>query len=176
MKAQTSFENNIKKLVLNNEKFCDKNLSIIEHIANKYQINTVSKEDLIQEGFLGLMEAEKKYDPNQGTEFGTYAYYWIKKYMLAAIKKEIEHSKKTNSIEDVSVAEIKDEEEKENVLIEEAKSEDLKVLDEIEQKVYKLIFVEQKTLLDVAETINLSREKVRQIKQKIIRKLKTKSY
>lgn len=37
----------------------------------------VEREDLIQAGFLGLTKAYKKYDPNAGTKFSTYAYGFI---------------------------------------------------------------------------------------------------
>lgn len=41
------------------------------------QFYGVEREDLIQAGFLGLTKAYKKYDPNTGTKFSTYAYGFI---------------------------------------------------------------------------------------------------
>lgn len=41
------------------------------------QFYGVDREDLIQAGFLGLTKAYKKYDPNAGTKFSTYAYGFI---------------------------------------------------------------------------------------------------
>jgi RNA polymerase sigma factor (sigma-70 family) len=40
--------------------------------------NTVSKEELIQEGSLGLLRAAELFDPSRGLRFSTYATIWIK--------------------------------------------------------------------------------------------------
>jgi len=42
-------------------------------------------EDLIQEGSLGLLRAAELYDPTMGNRFLTYAHYWIRQRMLAAL-------------------------------------------------------------------------------------------
>jgi RNA polymerase sigma factor (sigma-70 family) len=42
-------------------------------------------EELIQEGILGLHHACRKYDPERGYKFSTYAFWWIKRYMFRAL-------------------------------------------------------------------------------------------
>jgi RNA polymerase sigma-32 factor len=37
--------------------------------------------DLIQEAYLGLMEAVPRFDPRRGVSFSTYATYWIRAYV-----------------------------------------------------------------------------------------------
>lgn len=38
-------------------------------------------DDLMQEGYLGLCEAVRQYEPEQGTGFLSYAAFWIRRYM-----------------------------------------------------------------------------------------------
>lgn len=38
-------------------------------------------DDLVQEGTLGLLAAATRYDPARGTRFGTYAAFWVKRNM-----------------------------------------------------------------------------------------------
>ena len=38
-------------------------------------------QDLIQEGYIGLVEAAKRYDPNTGVQFDSYASWWVRKYV-----------------------------------------------------------------------------------------------
>jgi len=42
----------------------------------------VDYEDLVQEGFLGLLEALRRWDPNRGVRFLTYAVWWVRKHIL----------------------------------------------------------------------------------------------
>ena len=39
-------------------------------------------DDLVQEGCLGMIEAIKRFKPESGNKFLTYAVYWIRKFML----------------------------------------------------------------------------------------------
>ena len=56
---------------------------IVKHKLNSDQCN-----DLIQEGYVGLMLAARKYDENNNinAKFTTYSSYWIKSYMSSYIK------------------------------------------------------------------------------------------
>ena len=38
-------------------------------------------QDLMQEGYIGLVEAAKRYDPATGVQFDSYASWWIRKYV-----------------------------------------------------------------------------------------------
>jgi RNA polymerase sigma factor (sigma-70 family) len=46
----------------------------------------LSVDDLAQEGRLGALRAARDYDPARGAKFLTYAYYWIRHYMLSALQ------------------------------------------------------------------------------------------
>ena len=153
--------------------FLEKSLPLVRSIANKYKTDVLSLEDLIQEGFLGILEAERKYDASKGVQFNTYASYWVKKYVLAAIRNEIDRSNRIDFLEEDVVQEIAELKTKEAKLLENGcEDSQVKGLDDAEQKVYYYSIVEQKSLSEIAELMNISRERVRQIKQKLIRKIK----
>ncbi|MDQ7007152.1 MAG: sigma-70 family RNA polymerase sigma factor [Acidobacteriota bacterium] len=58
------------------------NLRLVVKLALMYRRAFRNVWDLIQEGNIGLMEALKRYDPEQKVRFSTYAAWWIKAYML----------------------------------------------------------------------------------------------
>ncbi len=62
-------------------------LPLIKKIAGRYKDRGVELEDLIQEGFIGLMEAKNRYNENLNVPFFKYSIYWIKKQMIEAIMK-----------------------------------------------------------------------------------------
>jgi RNA polymerase sigma factor (sigma-70 family) len=45
----------------------------------------LDREDLIQEGILGLLRALERYDPERGCRFSTYAVYWIRQGIQRSI-------------------------------------------------------------------------------------------
>lgn len=63
-------------------KLVSHNLLLVVKLALMYRRALRNVMDLIQEGNVGLMEALKRFDPDQGVRFNTYAAWWIKAYML----------------------------------------------------------------------------------------------
>ena len=45
----------------------------------------MDEEDLVQEGYIGLLRAAKRFDPNRGIRFSTYARWWVRAQMTRAI-------------------------------------------------------------------------------------------
>jgi RNA polymerase sigma factor (sigma-70 family) len=101
IKNKTIEEDNYRSIVKNNEyqiwsdeviskhneliktknEFAIANLGLIKSIVNKLRFNSkldVPTEDLIQEGFFGLMRAIEKFDYTRGLKFSTYCVDWIK--------------------------------------------------------------------------------------------------
>jgi RNA polymerase sigma-32 factor len=78
--GKRAFEDNDEEAI---NKLITSNLRLVAKIAADFN-RTWNKNimDLIQEGNLGLMQAARKFDPNQGTKFSYYASFWIKAYML----------------------------------------------------------------------------------------------
>ena len=59
-----------------------RNLRFVITVAKEYQINDVALSDLINEGNIGLIEAAKRYNPDKGFKFISYAIWWIRKYIF----------------------------------------------------------------------------------------------
>lgn len=64
------------------QKLAVANLRLVVKIALDYYSYHLNILDLIQEGNVGLLHAVKKYDPERGTRFSTYASFWIRAYIL----------------------------------------------------------------------------------------------
>jgi len=63
------------------------NLRFVVKVALEYRQYGLKLADLIQEGNIGLMVAVKKFDPYKGYRLITYAVWWIRSHIQAAILK-----------------------------------------------------------------------------------------
>lgn len=72
-----------------NRKALDKlvvsNLKFVINIAFMYKNQGLSVNELINEGNIGLMEAARRFDPNQKIKFISYAVWWIRQSITRAI-------------------------------------------------------------------------------------------
>ena len=152
------------------ERLCQDYPSLIKSIASKYKEEGIPFEDLIQEGFVGLLEAEKRFDSSKKVKFSTFAFYWIKKRILEAVQKE--------KIQSLSSVELREEVLGKPHCGEGLESRHLDVislgenLSPLEQKILELHFQEGKTLSQISTELGIRRERVRQIKQLLLRKIK----
>lgn len=78
-------DNDTIKLV--RDRIIRQNLNLVRALAHKYARATTHLEldDLVNEGVIGMMEAIKRFDPNRGLEFSTYATYWIRRDILRSL-------------------------------------------------------------------------------------------
>jgi len=68
------------------------NLRLVVKIVLGYRPSGVLVEDLISEGNIGLMEAARRFDPSRGVRFASYAAWWIRKFVGAALERNAAQS------------------------------------------------------------------------------------
>jgi RNA polymerase primary sigma factor len=66
-------------------KLIESNLRFVVAMAKKYARSGYPLHELINEGNMGLIEAASRFDPARGVRFITYASWWIRQAILAAI-------------------------------------------------------------------------------------------
>ena len=205
------------------------NLRFVVSVAKTFQNQGMPLADLINEGNLGLIKAIERFDETRGFKFISYAVWWIRQTILAALNEnsriiripsniiqETQKSKREELLDDYDISNkidnksfyllpkcislskeigedgdqlidiIRDpnEENPENILnstdeIKKRVDAILSVLDEREkiiiEKYFGLKGVEC-NLEDLGEEFDCTKERIRQLKDKAIKKLRNESY
>ena len=147
-------------------KLIEANLRFVVAIARQYQNKGLPIDDLISEGNIGLMKAARKYDGERGVRFVNYA--------VVFVRQQIEKALKLESAE-LRVENMKDVRDDNSSDVADGVEYSLDSLNERELKVVTAYFgigQERLTMAEIAEDMNLRRERVRQIRNKAIRRLK----
>jgi len=187
-------ENNIEKLV-------GENLNFVKSVANKYTGQGVEFDDLVSEGYMAMVQAAQKFDGSRGSHFIGYASPFIHKAMKQAIaqsgvcrvpknlqKQVARTTNSTVSIDtplndnthftllDVIVnkdALMADDSAAFSQMMKDLQN-CIEDLDEREKEVIKKFYginVGHLTLAAIGEDMGLKRERVRQIRDKALRKI-----
>ena len=82
--ARDVYENKSKDSA---EKLVVSHLKLVIKVAYTMRGYGLALMDLVSEGSIGLMNAVKKFNPNLGYRFATYAKWWIKAYMQEYVMK-----------------------------------------------------------------------------------------
>ncbi|RLJ70998.1 RNA polymerase primary sigma factor [Hydrogenivirga caldilitoris] len=80
-KAQAGDEEALKKLV-------ESNLRFVVSVAKQYIGYGLPFSELIAAGNLGLLEAAKRFDPERGVKFISYAVWWIRQAIMQALSQQ----------------------------------------------------------------------------------------
>jgi RNA polymerase primary sigma factor len=70
------------------QKMIASNTGLVAFVACKYKTVSLSFEDLMQEGSIGLIKAVDRFDASRGIRFSTYAIFWIKQAISRLIVKQ----------------------------------------------------------------------------------------
>lgn len=172
------------------------NLRLVAHVAREYRGQGLGMDDLISEGNMGLVKAATKYDASRGLRFAGYAVVFIRRAIEKALKKEEEATtaeRRPNGEKRSLDAPLGA---KPNISLlsvlvdgnspladgraysaaqEEQVERALRSLDERESRVVVAYFgigQEHATMAEIAEDMGLKRERVRQIRDRAVRRMR----
>ena len=177
-------------------KLVEANLRFVVTVARQYKGRGVAMEDLVSEGNLGLMKAARKFDATHGLRFVNYAVVFIRQQIEKAVRKESDEQRvestrdgQTRSVDaplgskaNVSLLSVlvnadspQADQRVYNASLEDAIERSLQTLNERETVVVNAYFgigEERQTMAEIAERMSLKRERVRQIRDRAVRRLK----
>ena len=169
------------------------NLRFVVSVANQYKGKGLPMEDLVSEGNIGLLKAAGRFDASKGTRFVNYAVVHVRQQIEKALDHQTKPPRKLNqkstsvdaplgyraNMSLLSVLVNQDaplaDELVHSEVIEDAVEYALGSLDERESRVVDAYFgisQEHETMAEIAEDMDLNRERVRQIRDKAVRKLR----
>ncbi len=64
----------------------ERHLPLVKMVAKRYRTSGADYDDLIQEGCVGLVKALRKFKPEKGFRFSTYAHWWIRQAISRFVK------------------------------------------------------------------------------------------
>lgn len=70
------------------KRLVEANLRFVVSVANQYHQKNMELSDLISEGNIGLIKAAERFDDTRGFKFISYAVWWIRQSIIAAISEQ----------------------------------------------------------------------------------------
>lgn len=172
------------------------NLRLVAHVAREYQRQGLAIDDLISEGNMGLVKAATKYDASHGLRFAGYAVVYIRRAIEKALQRESSEKmleSRANgqkrsldaplgakpNISLLSVLTDGNSPQADgraySTALEEQAERALRSLNERETRVVMAYFgigQEHLTMAEIAADMGLKRERVRQIRDRAVRRMR----
>lgn len=179
------------------EELTEKNKGIVIKMANKYYVektNSIDREDLEQEGMIGLIIAANKYDLNnpKKASFITYAVFWVNQRINRFMKQrntnsEISLNKRIGEDEDMELGDFIEgvdysfENVEDKIYRQQLRRELDEVMDKyntlMEREILKFHYGWDDeicmTLDEIGEIYKITGERVRQLEEKALRKIRS---
>ena len=172
------------------DKLVTANMGYVVTLARQYKSDILSTDDLVSEGAIGLMKAVEKYDASKGKPFVTFAAPYIRRAIEKAISRlttdidtrSTDESLPVGSRNNYTLLNVLEDKNavRADAAVEEITLTDdllkcMNVLNEREQRVVNLYYgngYERQTMAEIAETMGLKRERVRQVRDQALQKLR----
>jgi len=156
------------------------NLRFVITVSKQYQNQGLDLPDLIAEGNLGLMKAIENFDWTKRLRFISYAVWWVRQSILQSLNENARTIRlPVNVVQELHIVNPNAELADANMSTEQTLKEKLlgmlDVLDEREKVIIQDYFGlsgSTRTLEDIGNDFDLTKERVRQIKEKALRKLR----
>lgn len=191
-----------EKFRLNNdmsarEKLISANLKFVPTIAKQFKGYGLPFADIIEEGNIGLIKAIDRFDPKRDNKVISYAVWWIRKCILEAIEKksmleaeniddiynhvddENEEESNENNIKVITTEkdDFNDNENEFSFNIKQVVEDLFEGVPERERSIisdyYGLYGEAPKTLDEIGLEVNLTKERVRQLNEKALKKMRS---
>lgn len=180
-------------------KLITSNLKFVVSVANSYKGRGLSMSDLVAEGNLGLLKAYTKFNPKVDVKFISYSVYWIRQSILEALEKRngingedlpLDYESQEDDVDedyleadntpnlvnefvemesDAEMERLAKQRQALNILFEGLTEREKNII----IRYFGLGKNDQETLEEIGSTMNLTKERVRQIKEDGMKKLRS---
>jgi RNA polymerase sigma factor (sigma-70 family) len=144
-------------------KLSSDNLKLVYYFAKPYvkrhKMTYDEKQELYNEGAIGLGNAAKKYDHNKGVKFSTYSSYWIKSYLQKYMKKYYKHSNITHLNENLMKYEDREE-------------LDLRFLNDYQMDILISYYVKRETQISISKRYSVKTHRIQKDLKETIEKIR----